>query len=223
MNILITGVSRGIGAELTKLALEKSYHVYAVARKPNESPILQKLKTQYVSKLQLIAADFLDPAACQNVFAALGTNTHIDVLINNAGILQKADSAKDFQDSFMLNATTPYLMIKTLLPFLKLSDFPKVINITSAMGSIAENQSGGFYSYRSSKAALNMINKSISIDQPWLTSIVMHPGWVQTEMGGAGATLTAQESAESIWKKIQSLKKENSGHFFDVKGRELPW
>lgn len=97
------------------------------------------------------------------------------------------------------------------------------MNITSKMGSIADNASGGYYAYRASKTALNMINKSLSVDQPWLTSVVVHPGWVQTDMGGAQAPLPVTESAKGIWALALELRPEDSGRFLDYRGTEIPW
>ena len=95
--------------------------------------------------------------------------------------------------------------------------------MTSMMGSIADNTSGGSYAYRASKAALNMINKSLSVDNSWLTTVVVHPGWVKTDMGGAGAPVEPRASALGIWKLVRGLKMKDSGHFFDFHGKELPW
>ena len=91
------------------------------------------------------------------------------------------------------------------------------------MGSIDDNSSGGYYAYRSSKAALNMLNKSLAMDNPWLTTIVVHPGWVKTDMGGSQAPLTVEESTEGIWKLIKSKGPADSGKFFDYRGQILKW
>src|SRR5262249_2933625 len=123
----------------------------------------------------------------------------------------------------LVNSVVPFEMTQALLPYLKKSKQPKVIHITSLMGSIEDNSSGGYYAYRASKAALNMINKSLTRDHSWLTSVVMHPGWVQTDMGGPQAPTSTRDSAQGIWQVINGLGSEKSGHFYDFKGKELPW
>lgn len=222
MNVLITGVSRGIGVHLTRLALEKGDMVFAVARTPSESPPLQELVNQYGSKLMVIAADLSAPDSFDKIAQELGERP-LDILINNAGVLRSKDSFQDFMDTFQINSVVPFFLAKSLLPQLKKSKDPKIIHITSRMGSISDNRSGGHYSYRASKAALNMINKSFSIDHTWLTTLVIHPGWVQTDMGGANAPVTPQDSAAGIWKMIHNATKEHSGIFMDYQGEKIPW
>lgn len=222
MNILITGASRGIGLQLTRLALEKGNTVFAVVRNPESSSELQHLRDQNSSKLVLIKADLFHPEACDKISHELGNRT-LDVLINNAGILRQGDSFQDFMDSIQINSVIPFFMTKALFSQLKMSNQPKVIHITSRMGSISDNKSGGHYSYRASKSALNMVNKSLSIDQPWLTAVVIHPGWVQTDMGGASAPVTPQDSAIGIWNVIHQVTKEQSGSFIDFQGQPITW
>ena len=221
MKILITGTSRGIGFELTRQALQRGDFVIAVARKPEASNALTELKSQYSDKLQLLAADMTAEDAPQKIANAVGKE--LDVLINNAGVLLEGESAQDFMESFRVNSVAPFLLTKALLPALKNSSQPKVIQITSKMGSIDDNASGGHCAYRSSKTALNMINKCIALDNPWLTSIVIHPGWVKTDMGGQGAPTLLESSAKGIWEVALSLKSTQSGKFFEFTGREIAW
>lgn len=223
MNILITGASRGIGLELCRQALAKGHTVIAVVRTANPDSELGRLKEQSGDKLQIINADMSDFSAPQAVLQQLEGLSSVDVLINNAGILKQTLSGEDFAESFRVNTIAPFLMAQAFLPLLKKSKAPKLINISSMMGSVADNTSGGYYPYRSSKAALNMINKSLSVDNPWLTTVVMHPGWVKTDMGGAGATTEIKESVQGMWTIIEKLKLNDSGGFFNFKGEELPW
>ncbi len=221
MKILITGTSRGIGFELTRLALQRGDSVMAVARTPESSKNLTELKSQFHQHLQLLDIDLTLDEAPQKIAAAAGNE--LDVLINNAGVLLQGESAHDFMQSFRVNSVAPFLITKALLPALKKSSQPKVVQITSTMGSIDDNSSGGYYAYRASKAALNMINKSITIDNPWLTTAVMHPGWVKTDMGGASAPTPPETSAKGIWDVILKLKSAESGKFFDFRGKEIAW
>lgn len=224
MNILITGTSRGIGFQLLKLALEKGHTVFAVGRKLESKPEILALEKSYASKLNLISVDLANPEApsmIANELASQGGT--LDVLINNAGVMHKGDGESDFLESYRINSVVPYLMTKALIPSLKKGTSPKVVSVTSLMGSIADNSSGGYYAYRSSKTALNMINKSLAIDNPWLTSIVIHPGWVQTDMGGPQAPTSAVESAQGIWKVLTELKPNDTAGYFDFRGKKLPW
>lgn len=91
------------------------------------------------------------------------------------------------------------------------------------MGSIASNTSGSHYAYRASKAALNMISRSLSLDHDWLTSVVVHPGWAQTDMGGPQATVPVADSARGIWRLATGARRQDSGRFFDYQGTELTW
>jgi len=125
--------------------------------------------------------------------------------------------------SYQINTIAPFLMTKELLPLLKKSKAAKAVHVTSKMGSIDDNTSGGYYGYRSSKSALNMINKSLSIDNPWLSTIVIHPGWVKTDMGGSGAAVEVADSASGIWKVINNLTTKDSGQFFDFTGKKINW
>ena len=223
MNIVITGTSRGIGLELCRLALEKGHRVLAVARKPEASKELMAYKQKWAEQLRTVAVELAENSASAHIVEALNGWDQVDVLINNAGIMRDGDKTEDFLESFRVNSVVPYQLTTALLPIMKRSKQPKVVQITSQMGSISDNQSGGYYPYRASKAAVNMINKSLAIDNPWLTSIVMHPGWVQTDMGGSGATTTRQESATGIWSVIQELRKEDSGKFYNFRGQSLAW
>lgn len=222
MNVLITGASRGIGLQLTHQALERGALVYAVARAPLESLPLQRLKKQYEAKLVCITADLFSTSAVEKISQSLG-DSPLDILINNAGIFREDDTFQDFMDTFHINSVIPFFLAKSLLPKLKQSKDPKVVQITSRMGSIEDNSSGGHYSYRASKAALNMINKSFSLDHLWLTTLVIHPGWVQTDMGGSNAPVSPQDSATGIWKMILQAHKGQSGSFLDYQGHRIPW
>lgn len=219
MNIVITGAARGIGLELSKIALATTdARVLAVARTP--SPALKALADK---NLAIAGAEMTDPKCGDKIAAACADWPHIDVLINNAGMYAKGVSADDFIESFRVNSIAPFLITSALLPKLKKSPAAKVVQITSKMGSIQDNSSGGYEPYRASKAALNIINKSLAVDNPWLTTIVMHPGWVRTDMGGSNAPVEPIDSAKGIWKVLQGLKSGDTGKFFDFRGEHIPW
>lgn len=223
MNVVITGVSRGIGLELAKEALSKGDQVLAIARAPEESPGLTDLRRKFPKTLTVEAVDLSAPEADAKIASAAAAWPHVDVLINNAGIYREGEKIEDFLASFQVNSVVPFLVTKALLLKLRKASSPRVVQITSAMGSIADNTSGGSYAYRSSKAALNMINKCFAIENPWLTTIVIHPGWVKTDMGGQEALVEPEESVAGIWHVTRDLKPGDSGKFYDFRGKILAW
>ena len=223
MNVVVTGASRGIGLELVKESLTTGDHVLAIARQPQESKGLQELQKQFGKTLAVCAADVAHPEAADKVLSAVSSWNGIDVLINNAGVFRQGTKLEDFLESFQVNSVAPFFMTKALLPKLQKGQTPRVAQITSLMGSIEDNGSGGSYAYRASKAALNMINKSLAVENNWLMSVVVHPGWAKTDMGGSGAPVEPTESAGGIWKVIRGLKPSDSGGFFDFRGKTLPW
>lgn len=223
MKVIITGTSRGIGLELARIALRQGHELLAVARDPGASEGLTALQREHGMQLRLLAADLCQPATAGAISAATTDWMGVDLLITCAGLLRSTATRQDFTESFLVNAVAPFEVTQTLLPRLKLSTNPRVVNLTSRMGSISENTSGGHYAYRASKAALNMVNRSHAIDHPWLTSVVVHPGWVRTRMGGESAPVEVPESASGIWRLAQGLTRENSGRFYDYQGKEIPW
>lgn len=221
MYVMITGASRGIGLALAREALDKGYHVLALARAPQDSPELTKLAES--KKLTILQGDLSQSDIENKISHAVKSWPSLDLIINNAGIYEEDESVENFQKSFLINTIKPLLVTKALKSQLKQSKLPKAVFITSQMGSIADNQSGGSYSYRASKAALNMVVKSLAIDEKWLASLLIHPGWVQTRMGGEQAPTKPEESAKGIWKIIENSDLSDSGSFQDFRGKILPW
>lgn len=222
MNIVITGVSKGIGLALTEYALKKNHQVYGVARNPEKSQRLVQLQKDHPS-LHISKVDLTEENAGEKLISSLNSLTQVDVLINNAGVYENDSSKKAFMKSFEINSYIPFMVTELLLPKLKVSTNPRIIHITSLMGSISDNSSGNSYAYRASKSALNMIHKCLSIDHPWLISAAIHPGWVKTDMGGESAPLAPETAAMGIWTVINQLDKSESGCFKDYQGKNLPW
>ena len=229
MRYLITGAGRGIGLELTRQLLEKGNEVVAVVRDPAKAKELQTLARKHEGPLRILSADVTREADVETVAREVGKSGAIDVLINNAGAyldgdddFRKLDLEKVAQ-SFAVNSIGPMRVTQALLPMLEKSKAPKAVHITSLMGSIGDNGSGGSYGYRMSKAALNMFMKCFANDFPSITSLVMHPGWVQTDMGGKAAPLSVQDSARGILEVVEKATREDTGRFFDYEGDELPW
>lgn len=223
MNVIITGAGRGIGLELTRQLLNSGHRVHVVMRNLDKNRQIENLKREFGDKLTAVQTALGDENSVAKVVESAESLGNVDLLINNAGIMIEDDSFENFANTFLINSTVPYFLTKAMSSLLKKSRSPKAIHVSSLMGSIADNSSGGYYSYRASKAALNMINKSLSRDYNWLTSIVVHPGWVQTDMGGSQAPVKVADSAEGILKVISQVNLEQSGGFFDYKGNKLPW
>ncbi len=216
---LITGANRGIGLALTLEYLGQGWKVLAVCR--------QTSSELDASGAQVIAGiDVTEPAAITRLRAELGNNT-LDLLINNAGILERdllgeIDYAK-VERQFLVNAKAPLQVAEGLLGNLRAGS--KIAFITSRMGSIADNTSGGAYGYRMSKAALNAGAKSLSLDLKGrgISVAILHPGYVQTAMVNFGGDISAAESARRLSKRIAELTMENTGSFWHSNGELLPW
>jgi NAD(P)-dependent dehydrogenase (short-subunit alcohol dehydrogenase family) len=220
MRIVITGASRGIGAEFTRVLLGQGHEVHAVSRNPERLADMKMNENLHVHPI-----DLENVAGPEHLCRALEARP-VDLLINNAGTFAKGDELKnlkmdDVRLSFEVNTLIPMRVCQALLPML--TKGAKVVHITSLMGSIGDNASGGSYAYRISKAALNMFNKCFAIEREDLISVVLHPGWVQTAMGGRSAPTTAQESVAGMLKVISGLRPVQTGKFFDYEGEELPW
>lgn len=220
MNTLITGSSRGIGFGLVTEALKAGHKVFAVAR---NTASLKKLKDEFPDRLLPIELDISQPGGVEKLASEIAKHGSLDVLVNNAGMMTQGESARDLADSFWVNATVPFLLTKALLPVLKKSSSPRVAQISTMMSSIADNTSGGYYAYRSSKSALNMLTKSLTVDHPTVSFALIHPGWVKTDMGGENAPTEIADSVRGIFKVISAMSLKTSGQFVNFKGDTLPW
>lgn len=223
--VLITGAGRGIGLALTEQFLQKGHHVLATYR--DEATANDLLALSRSSKnLKLIKMD-VSQESTWGEFKAVVTQSPPDILINNAGVIgsQSASirdvSVKQLTDVFSVNTFAPLMISRFVAPLMKAGS--TIAHITSLMGSIADNKGGGYYDYRMSKAALNMMNKCLSIEFSKLTCIVLHPGWVQTDMGGSAAPVQPEASAKGLTDVILKSKTAQSGHFYDFRGQELSW
>lgn len=225
---LVTGASRGIGLEMVKQLLSTGRHVIGACRNPDGARDLWEIQADYKTRFRPLQIDVSDPASIDGASRSLA-GAKIDVIVNNAGILLGAGqgfSELKFDEvlkSFQINSMGPMRVTHAFLRNLQLSKSPKVINITSRMGSIDDNKSGGYYAYRMSKTALNMFNTSFAREFKNITSIVMHPGWVKTDMGGPGATTETYDSVKAMLAVIDALKLSDSGRFFDFKGQGINW
>jgi len=221
--VLVTGANRGMGLEYVKQFKAKGYDVIGTARKLEQATELKKMDVTVV-QLDVTDADSVAAMAKQL------DGKVIDILINNAGYLNRSDSTLDTVDfdvmelTLAINTMGPLRVIKALMPNLQKGERKTVINVSSQLGSI-ENSRGGLYSYRASKTALNQINKILSEEYKDAGFIftVVHPGWVQTDMGGPNATYTIEQSITNLLKVIEGLTAKDNGKFYDLNGKILPW
>lgn len=217
--VLITGANRGIGLALSKTYLAQGWQVLAVCR--NASPELVESGARVIA-----GVDVTDQVALDKL-ADTFTGKKIDVLINNAGILQREALGNldyaSIEQQFKVNAIAPLRVTEAFLGNLQRGT--KVAFITSRMGSIGDNTSGSYYGYRMSKAALNAAAISLARDlQPkGIAVAVLHPGYVQTAMVNFGGDISAEESAQRLSQRIADLTLENSGTFWHSNGEILPW
>lgn len=226
-HILITGANRGLGLEFAKQYAQDGWQVIACCRAPQHATALQALAKAH-SNIQVFALDVADFAQIDALAQQL-KDSKIDVLINNAGIYPDSSTdlvnTDDWLDAFTVNSISPYKIANAFKPHIAKSNLKKMATLTSKMGSIDDNSSGGSYIYRSSKAAANMVMKSLSIDlQPLGISVVtLHPGWVQTDMGGDNALINAKTSVTGMRRVIDHLNLATTGRFIAYDGQLIPW
>ncbi|MFW6369297.1 MAG: SDR family oxidoreductase [Myxococcota bacterium] len=218
---LVTGANRGIGLELCRKLRDKGWDVIGTSRR--DAPELEEIGVR-VERLEVTDQSSID--ALIGSLRAAGID-HLDLLVNNAGILVR-DRLEDLRpeeisEQFEVNAVGPLRLVAALLPFLK--EGSKVAMITSRMGSIADNGSGGYYGYRMSKAALNAASVSLALDlrDRGIAVVILHPGFVKTGMTGGQGDVTPDVSASRLLDRIDELTMESSGTFRHANGEELPW
>ena len=227
--VFITGTTRGIGLELTRQFLDAGSDVFATARNP-ESDVLQSLKAAHGDQLQLLALDVTDNAQIAEVAATLAGQP-LNLLINNAGLFRsRSDDAESLShetwlQEFHVNAIAPFMVTRALRENLAAADDALVAMISSKMGSMSDNTSGGAYSYRSSKAALNAVTVCLARDlaDDGTRVVALHPGWVRTDMGGSNAPVDAPTSASGLKKVMLGIDTARNGGFFDYTGEPIPW
>jgi NAD(P)-dependent dehydrogenase (short-subunit alcohol dehydrogenase family) len=216
--VLITGANRGLGLEFARQYCRDGWRVIATAREPTDELEGLCVRVEEVDMLDLDAV------------AEFGAEVEeLDLLIANAGTygpktVTSADDAEGWSETFMVNTIAPFLLAQSVLLAVERSG-GKLIGISTKMGSIEDNSSGGFIAYRSSKAALNMAWRSLAVDvrARGVTAAVLHPGWVQTRMGGASAPLAPEQSVAGMRQVIDGLSPEQSGGFFNYDGSPVPW
>ena len=235
--ILISGANRGLGLQFARQYAEEGWRVWAGCRAPEQCEELASLAGQFPDKVEVLKLDVTSPASIREVADALG-DTPVDVLLNNAGTFgPKGIPAGLSYQRFgridydiwsriiQVNLFGPMRLAEALSAHVALSRRKVIANMSSGLGSIANNDLGGIHSYRSSKAGLNALTKGLSVDLAKLGIIVVSlaPGWCRTDMGGDEAKVDPVESVAGLRHVIEVLTPESSGKFLDAEGMEVPW
>jgi NAD(P)-dependent dehydrogenase (short-subunit alcohol dehydrogenase family) len=220
---LVTGANRGIGLAFAQALAARGDRVVATARRPEKARDLAKLS------LRLEQLDVADEDSVARLARSL-SGEPLDVLVNNAGIGDDGPSFEklsmaDLERFFRVNAMGPAAVTRALLPNLRSGKRRTIVNLSSSLGSISDNDSGGWIAYRASKAALNQLTRTIAAElkRERFICIAISPGWVLTDMGGPGATLSPEDSVAAMLKVIDRLSVNDSGRFLDRRGKDMPW
>lgn len=222
--VLITGANRGIGAGLADRFARAGWQVIGTARRPEAAPPAQG------PAVGLKQLDVTDPESVRALAGGLAGQP-IDLLVNNAGIYgPRGNPLGDLDyhawaEVLETNLFGPVRVAEALLPNLRAGQRRQIATISSRMGSIGSNKSGGSYAYRSAKAAVNAAMKSISLDLAGegFTVVVLHPGWVRTDMGGREADLPTEASVAGLVQVLDRLTTADNGRFLNYDGTPLPW
>jgi NAD(P)-dependent dehydrogenase (short-subunit alcohol dehydrogenase family) len=233
MRVFITGANRGIGLALTRQYLERGDTVFAAARTPDSATDLHALKQTYADHLTIVALDVTDAAQIHAAVETVRSQVDaLDILINNAGVNPPRETQTlaniEFDllhDTLHINTIAPLQIAQAFRKLLQAGDNAKLVNISSQMGSMTWKAGGGFYAYSTSKAALNMVSNLLGADlKPFgVITVAIHPGWVQTDMGGENAAVTPEDSAAGIIRVTDGLTLPDSGKFFNWEGEIHPW
>ena len=234
--VLITGANRGLGLEFARQYAADGWRTVACVRAPDTAVELLELG-EANRALEIHGLDVADHDAIAAVANAL-KGVSLDVLINNAGLLHRG-AGRDWSQTqglgtidypacrreLEVNTLSPLAMAEAFVDHLAAEDGGKLVTVSSTLGSIAGNTSGGLYVYRASKAAVNMVMRSLAADlkDRAIAVAALHPGWVRTDMGGPQADLDAPTSVAGLRRVIAGLTPARSGRFYDWQGEEMAW
>ena len=232
LNTLVTGANRGIGLEFTRQLLARGDRVIAACRHPGQAHALGALAGEHPGRLQLVPLDVAEAASHAALLGELplllGEGGRLDLVIQNAGVLHSGErfgqvAEATLLDSLKINATGPFLLSQSLAPWL--AEGAKLANLSSVLGSMADTSAFSTPSYRISKAAQNMATRLLAaaLAERRITVLALHPGWVQTEMGGSGAQVAVEDAARGLLAVIDGATPADSGRFLDWQGREVAW
>lgn len=227
--VLITGANRGIGLEHVRFFASQGVNVFATVRNPQDAHELKVFQSTLPGTIKIYAYDAISNQS-NIILKDLIGNVPIDLLLANAGdfgtdtVLANMNT-DDFFTQVQVNALGPIKLAETFVDNIALSNAKIIAFQSSIMGSTSLNEGGGFYSYRASKAMLNMFVKNLSIDLKHrnITVIALHPGWVKTRMGGPDAALRVEDSVAGQQRIFETVNLENTGTFINYDGQQLAW
>ncbi|MEM9132239.1 MAG: SDR family oxidoreductase [Actinomycetota bacterium] len=229
---VITGANRGLGLAYTRSLLQRGERVIVTVRTGSDAQALEEVAATSASSLTILESHLDTDSAIEKLGSDVRAATdHIDVLINNAGMLtEDSIDAVRFDDvlaNFHVNAAVPVVVVQQLLPLLRAAESGTVVNISSSFASISRKQHGmpTRYAYSMSKAALNMFTRTLAAelhDGP-ITVVSIHPGWVRTDLGGPEAQLDPAEAADAVLDTINTLEPSHHGSFLLWDGRTFDW
>jgi NAD(P)-dependent dehydrogenase (short-subunit alcohol dehydrogenase family) len=226
--VLITGANRGIGLALARGYAAEGWRLHACCRHPDKAEDLKALKVEAGERVAIHRLDVTDGLKVASLSRELADEA-IDLLINNAGVSGRGGFGETdydrWQAVFAVNSFAPLRLAEHFVEQIARGERKLIVNISSKMGSIAANVNSDSIVYRASKTALNQISKclSVALGPRGITVVVFHPGWVSTDMGGAEAPVTPEDSAAGIRSVIERVTPADNGRFFNYDGEELPW
>ena len=228
-HVLVTGANRGLGLEFVRQFLMRGDHVVATCRDVAAATGLRQLEAGSGGRLRLLPLELPVEASIRGLADELGRlDTRIDILINNAGVLQPGERFGDITldglgAAFSINAAGPFLLTQALAPCL--ADGARVVNLSSRLGSIASSDAFRTPTYAVSKAALNMAGRLLAhaLADRGIAVVAISPGWVRTAMGGADAALAPEESVTAMLRVIDGIDLADSGGFLGTDGQPIPW
>jgi NAD(P)-dependent dehydrogenase (short-subunit alcohol dehydrogenase family) len=228
--LLITGANRGIGLELTRQYLDEGWRVYATCRTPKKASELNKLLMKHKKKLSVHPLDVTNYEQMDALKYALDDKP-VDILLNNAGVYAAKASRfgetdnDAWEEAVQVNLISPMKMMENFVDNVAASKKRIIASMSTKMASMDDNSSGGAYAYRATKAALNavMVSAAHDLRHRKIAAIILHPGWVRTDMGGPNGEISVKESAEQLRNILGDVSMEDSGKFFDIDGTVIPW
>lgn len=229
--VVVTGANRGLGLEFTRQLLARGDRVHAAVRKPGQAHELTRLALAHPGRLSVLPFDATKAATAAELVREIGfVDDALDMLVNNAGVLPAGErfgslEAKTLVETFTANVVGATLLTQAAAPMLERGVTPRVINISSNLGSISTRAAFGTPSYAISKAALNMATRLLAFELAarGIIAVAINPGWVRTAMGGPKAELEPAEAVAAILGVVDRLRSSDSGRFLDGKGDEVPW
>ena len=237
---LVTGANRGIGLEFVRQLLARGGHVVATSRHPGRATALNGLAGEHPGRLHVLPLDVADAKSrtelVRELPLVLGDDGRLDLLVNNAGVLHSGErfghvEATTLEDSLRTNAVGPFLLAQALVPWLRegvgaaVGPGAVIANLSSVMASIASRNEFRSPSYCASKAAQNMLSVQLAhaLAPRGITVLALHPGWVQTDMGGGSATVPTADAVRGFLAVIDAATPAQSGHFLDWRGETIAW